>query len=220
MAESHVVQQGEYLAKIAKQYGFRNWHAIYDYPQNASLRKKRPNPNMLFPGDVLYIPPLEPKTLSRPTGTRHVFILHQHKVKVKMVLKGHDGAPMKDLPYTLDVGGSQFRGKTDSQGVVEHEIAVDSTEGQLTLEDFGLKVPVKVGDLDPIADADSQNTVISGIQARLNNLGFYCGEADGILGPRTQAALASFQQTVMGREDADGEPDQETKDKLLSAHGC
>ena len=42
-----------------------------------------------------------------------------------------------------------------------------------------------MGHLDPIED-------LSGVQARLENLGFHCGDEEGELGPRTQAALKRF----------------------------
>lgn len=52
----HVVRQGECLSAIAKRYGFASYRIIYDHPDNAELRRARPNPNLLFPGDVIVIP--------------------------------------------------------------------------------------------------------------------------------------------------------------------
>jgi peptidoglycan hydrolase-like protein with peptidoglycan-binding domain len=37
---------------------------------------------------------------------------------------------------------------------------------------------------------------VSGIQARLNNLGYNCGKVDGIFGKKTRAALNLFRKTV------------------------
>ena len=42
-----------------------------------------------------------------------------------------------------------------------------------------------MGHLDPIED-------LSGVQARLENLGFHCGDEEGELGPRTRVALKRF----------------------------
>ena len=49
----YVVQQGDYLSRIALRFGFADWRAIYDHADNASFRKKRPNPNLIKPGDVI-----------------------------------------------------------------------------------------------------------------------------------------------------------------------
>ena len=216
----HTVDQGEYLANIAKAHEFRDWRTIYDHPQNAAFRKKRPNPNVIFPGDVLYIPDKNKKTVSKPTGAKHVFLVKRAQLKLKMILKDHKGKALSGLAYTLEIGGKTYRDKTDAQGAVEQSIPIDSSEGQLTLDDFGLQMPIKVGDLDPVQDADDETPVMSGIQARLNNLGFWCGSVDGLFGPKTKAALQAFQRKVLGREDPDGEPDSESRHRLLSEHGC
>lgn len=57
--KKHVVKKGEFLSKIAKQYGYKgssDWKKIYDHPKNAPLRKKRPNPDAIEPKDVIFIP--------------------------------------------------------------------------------------------------------------------------------------------------------------------
>src|ERR1051325_8947818 len=53
---THVVKKGESLSTIARQYGHSDWKAIYDHPANAGFKKKRPNPNVIHPGDVVVIP--------------------------------------------------------------------------------------------------------------------------------------------------------------------
>ncbi len=66
-----------------------------------------------------------------------------------------------------------------------------------------------LGHLDPVDENE-------GVQARLNNLGFYCGKVDGIIGPHTAAALKSFQRK-MGLPDT-GRADQTTRARLRDAH--
>ena len=65
MAGMHTVKQGEYLSLIAAQYGFTNWQTIWNLPQNADLQKQRQNPNVLFPGDQVYVPNRENKNDSQ-----------------------------------------------------------------------------------------------------------------------------------------------------------
>jgi hypothetical protein len=53
---NHVVQPGENLSVIAHKYGFSDWRAVYNHPQNADFRRKRPNPQHVMPGDTVFIP--------------------------------------------------------------------------------------------------------------------------------------------------------------------
>jgi len=68
---------------------------------------------------------------------------------------------------------------------------------------------LRLGTIDPISS-------ISGIQSRLNNLGFDCGAVDGVLGPRTEAALRAFQQAH--DLPPTGEADAATQDALFRRH--
>jgi len=220
MACFHVVQQGEYLASIAQQYGFADWHIIYDHPQNADFKTMRPNPNILLPGDEIYIPDKEQKQESGATENHHRFqVKSPEKVWLKVVLKDAEGEAIASQPYTLTIAGRALKGTTDGTGLVQQEIPIGVTSGSLTLDNLGLSWDLRIGHLDPVRDEGSQEAVISGVQARLNNLGFFCGEADGILGPRTKNALMQFQRVVLNREDPTGEPDADTQTALMQQHG-
>jgi N-acetylmuramoyl-L-alanine amidase len=74
------------------------------------------------------------------------------------------------------------------------------------VEDYVLAI----GALDPLQE-------LSGIQARLNNLGFNCGASDGLAGPATTRALRQFQQKH--NLQVSGEPDEATRDKLKQEYG-
>ncbi|MCP5420932.1 MAG: N-acetylmuramoyl-L-alanine amidase [Gammaproteobacteria bacterium] len=56
MPGNHIVQQGENLTVIARKYGFPDWRVIYNHPNNQAFRKRRPDPNKIFPGDQIFIP--------------------------------------------------------------------------------------------------------------------------------------------------------------------
>jgi len=57
MGTIHIVQRGENLSKIARRYGLPNWQAIYyQSPENDGFRNARKNPNLIYPGDRIYIP--------------------------------------------------------------------------------------------------------------------------------------------------------------------
>jgi hypothetical protein len=74
MPNTYKVQPGDTLNKIASKHGFNNYRDIYDHPSNAALRAKRPNPNLIFPGDVIVIPdkgslPLTPSIPPLPSSS-------------------------------------------------------------------------------------------------------------------------------------------------------
>jgi N-acetylmuramoyl-L-alanine amidase len=219
VSEIHTVEQGEYLASIAKDYGFSDWHTIYDHPQNAQLKKKRPNPNVLFPGDELFIPNKEMKEESCPTEKRTSFNLNVPKAWLKIVLKDSDGAALANQPYTLTLAWLTLKGSTDRSGSLEQKIPIGIDTGELSLDKIDLRWDLKIGHLDPVHNESEDAAIVAGIQARLNNLGFYCGDVDGILGPNTTQALKAFQESVLSRSDPDGKADKQTRDALLQQHG-
>jgi hypothetical protein len=56
MPTTHIVQRGENLTVIARKYGIPDWRTIYNHPNNTAFRKKRPDANLILPGDQLFIP--------------------------------------------------------------------------------------------------------------------------------------------------------------------
>jgi hypothetical protein len=56
LSTEYVVQGGDFLVKIAKEHGFADWREIYNHPDNRAFKAKRPNPDRIYPGDVLMIP--------------------------------------------------------------------------------------------------------------------------------------------------------------------
>jgi hypothetical protein len=47
----HTVRQGEHVSGIAQKYGFTDYSAIWNDPNNAALQSQRQNNNVLNPGD-------------------------------------------------------------------------------------------------------------------------------------------------------------------------
>lgn len=52
----YTVRNGDTLSGIARKYGLPSWRVLYHHPSNKSFRQKRPNPNLIFPGDRINIP--------------------------------------------------------------------------------------------------------------------------------------------------------------------
>lgn len=219
MASRHVVRRGECLSLIARQHGFSDYKTLYDHPDNADLKKARPNPNVLFPGDVVHIPDKEMKDVSAPTGQVHTFKLVMPRKVLRIVFKNHEGQPLAGAEYRLEIGDQAddddvVEGTTDGDGLLEENIVARVSEAFLHIE--GRVLRLNLGGLNPIGDLDANDA--SGVQARLANLGYDVGPVDGIAGRRTRHALAVFQ--VEQGLDVDGEPTKATLDKLVEVHGC
>lgn len=52
----YVVKPGDTLGAIAARLGVGSWQVLYQHPSNAEFRAKRPNPNLIYPGDIINIP--------------------------------------------------------------------------------------------------------------------------------------------------------------------
>ena len=74
------------------------------------LKAKRKDPNLLFPGDEVFVPDLDLKQESRPVDARHKFKLKGEQVKFKLQLLMM-GEPRNNEPYTLVVDGDDYRGR-------------------------------------------------------------------------------------------------------------
>jgi hypothetical protein len=134
-------------------------------------------------------------------------------------LKDSDGAALANQPYTLTLAWLTLKGSTDRSGSLEQKIPIGIDTGELSLDKIDLRWDLKIGHLDPVHNESEDAAIVAGIQARLNNLGFYCGDVDGILGPNTTQALKAFQESVLSRSDPDGKADKQTRDALLQQHG-
>lgn len=192
---THTVQPGDNLARIAKQYKIANWRDIYHHPENAAFRKKRPNPNILFEGDEVFIPEHKQKTVYVRTGANHRFVVKNADPQ-KLVFRLTDAAGRKlaKVPVVMDVGGTPQQRVSNQSGIVELTIEPPGPE-EMVLDVYAspdTEAPshcflIKPGFLDPV-------DTVSGIQARLNSLGHDCGIADGIYGKKTKAGIESFEQ--------------------------
>jgi N-acetylmuramoyl-L-alanine amidase len=181
----HTVKQGECLSSIAERYGFADYHTIWNHPENADLKRRRPDPNILFPTDRLFVPEKTMREEPAQSGKRHGFVLRRSKVQLDLVLQ-FDGEPLANKNYSLTVGLRQHKGTTDEQGKLTEPIKVGVETAVLRLDDPVVEWELRIGHLDP-------TTEVSGVQGRLNNLGHPCGKVDGVVGARTRAALRQFQ---------------------------
>ncbi len=63
----YTVTSGDSLSAIAKRYDVPDWQSIYYHEKNGSFRQRRPDPNLIYPGDVVHVP--SPTVIGAKTGT-------------------------------------------------------------------------------------------------------------------------------------------------------
>jgi hypothetical protein len=217
MACYYTVKQGDYISSIATGNGFLDYTIIWNDPNNAALKKLRKNPDVLLPGDQLFIPSLRQRQELRVTDQNHRFKVKRGKVSLHVVLKDADGKAISDEPFTLAIEDRTIEGTTDGGGAIIQTIYVGEENGLLTLTRLELTFVLKVGHLDPIKDNDSDRAILSGVQARLNNLGFNCGPVTSDVSDDTVDALTQFQKAHTLQ--MTGQIDAPTVSKLEDLHG-
>jgi len=208
----HIVKQGDCIESIAFEKGFF-WETIWNLPENAELKLERKDPNVLLAGDQVFIPDKREKTDVCATEQRHRFRRKGVPSMLRIVLEDEERKPRTGVQYTLEIDGQLFSGETDAEGRLQHPMPPDAKGGKLIIGtgDDQEEHELQLGNIDPI-------TEISGVQARLNNLGFDCGEVDGVLNAKTRTAVERFQQEYS--LPVSGEIDQETRENLKQVYGC
>jgi N-acetylmuramoyl-L-alanine amidase len=210
----YTIRQGDTLARIAAAHQLASWKKIYQHPNNADFRQKRPNPDLIYPGDLIYVPDREDRHESGDTDRRHSYVYKKPKQVLRIAAEDMDGKRLRDQRYQLWIDGELSMGTTDGDGAIEKEISVLSAQGKLRIGDYQWELDI--GHLNPM-DENTPDQGLSGAQGRLLNLGYPVGPVDGIYGPKTQTALRYFQADEHLPET--GQLDSATRAKLIAVHG-
>ncbi len=166
---------------------------------------------MLFAGDKVFVPQIRLGEKSGGTEQKHRFQKKGIPQRIRVQVK-KDGEPMANEKYLLRVEDKSFSGKTDSEGWVDHPVSPEARSGTLTVGSGreALTFHLRLGHLDPVSE-------IRGLQARLKNLGYDCGEISGKMTEPTKDALRAFQRE-QGMEPS-GDANEETWKALEKEHG-
>lgn len=226
MAIDHKVVQGEYVSKIARHYGFSDYRTIWDHPKNAALKQARKNPNVLFPGDQLFIPDRGEKEVASATDRRHQFRLTRQPLTLRIVVENSFASPLGSVPFDLHVENETQNLISDRQGKVEQIIPVTAEQASLIVksQETGVNeqpIPLKIGHLDPVEE-------LAGQKGRLKNLGYYAGAINTPEDAEFRSAVEEFQcDHFPSPQRADGVPvavdgvcGPKTQAKLKEVHGC
>src|ERR1017187_1044761 len=195
-ARVHVVRQGEMAAQIAWKYGFSDVGTVWHHPDNRALVKARPNPDVLRPKDKVSIPPHKAAVFKLAADQETKITAKRPTQRLHLTIELDVDEPAANARYELTFRDGRKihrrKGTTGGDGLLDEKLPLTATELRLSLWPKDSKgktdcliLDLGMGHLDPVED-------LSGVQARLENLGFHCGDEEGELGPRTQAALKRF----------------------------
>jgi hypothetical protein len=202
----YVVKQGDYLTQLAHDLGFDK-DAVWNDEKNAELKAKRPNPDILYPGDILYVPDKPPEPSPMAQGTSNGYSADVPTVKVTLVLGGEQ--PLANQPCEVDGLPSTSSGSTDGNGEIAFDVPVNVREFTITFTQVEYAYRVLVANIDPATEE-------SGIRTRLWNLGFYRRAADPEDADAFSAAVSAFQQ--QHNLPVTGAVDDATREAIASEH--
>jgi Putative peptidoglycan binding domain len=215
MSSNHRVQQGDSISSLGLLYGFST-DALWAHPKNAELRKQRVDGECLMAGDEVFIPDKQVASHICATTRRHTFQRKSVPAKFEVRLLS-EGKPRANIPWELSVNGAVLRrGVTDADGWIRTHVMPDVQRAQLSVgKDGDETYPIAFGHLDPW---DS----ISGVQARLRNLGILAEAPTGQLDAATRDAVRAFQvaHSLPALPDDAEKIDARTVDTIRAAHGA
>ncbi len=216
----YVVRQGDTLLSIAVAHGV-DPGLIWNEPKNAELAQvKRRDPDMLGPGDVIYIPSERPPDPGVSLKARNRFRGAIPTVEVRFAFRGERG-PLAGEPYEVtgvdDPKNEPILGRLDAAGVFKMVLPVGLKEFLLRFPKQCIEHRVEVGRLNPYDD-------LSGMRRRLLHLGYRSvRQADGtpvdFTDPESERLTLQWFQRAQGLEPT-GFPDEATLARIALLSGA
>jgi hypothetical protein len=205
---SHIVKPGDGIESLAFTHGFF-WQTVWTDPNNAALKAARKDPNVLLPGDRVFIMEKRCKELSKPPEKTHRFRRKGVPQIFQVRFANWRDEPYAGLVADIDVDGKLTKGTADGDGILKIPISPDARVAKVRFEN-GHAYSIDLGHLDPVSE-------IVGVQQRLRNLGIYHAALSGLVDNATAAAIKTFQ--AIWQLEPSGQPDQPTRDLLVAANG-
>jgi hypothetical protein len=208
--KDHKVAQGDCINSIAYENGFF-WQTLWDHPNNAALKEHRQTPNILLAGDVVHVPDKRVKRERASVTRNNVYQLKGVPARIRLVFH-RGGEPRKNEPYKLEIDGKVLKqGTTDENGMIEAGILPTAKTGKVILGEGREQTvyQLQLGHLDPPSE-------ITGIDARLRNLGYLKSKAATATDDERQEALKAFQ--AANSLAITGDVDDATRKLLAGGH--
>ncbi|MEZ4329276.1 MAG: carboxypeptidase-like regulatory domain-containing protein [Polyangiales bacterium] len=227
---THEIRQGQDMVSIAWAYGRSDWEAIWNDSHNDALREAHDDPRVLMPGARVYIPEDSRGPESFAMGQRHEVRVEVPQVTLDIILGEFLGDVLDGLAYRLHfvAGGADhvLEGETSGEGRIEQTVPLHAQQVRVALLGLGmgggdLVIPLELRALDPLKNGD-ESVKQAAARERLENLGFMVDSPTADSEAPPNAAMQLFQKLVMGRdnEEATGDLDAESIDRLLEEHGA
>src|SRR6478752_10449956 len=245
MASNHELRSGECINTLAHDYKVP-WEKIWNHPNNAELKQKRKDPNVLKAGDTIFIPDKEQKTVSVATGKAHKFVVKGSKTHLRLRIVIDEGPPPEPPPAPPPPSADRRNVSGEDPDPPKGKREDKPRPGIAYVLELGDRVIKGTTDGDGYvnceipANAQKGKLVIqpgtpheteielnlghldpidevSGVKQRLRNLCFDCGDDNDEETPDFAAAVRAFQ--TKHALTATGEVDDETRAELLKAHG-
>lgn len=215
---SHTVQPGEHLCAVAAKYGLTDWKTVWD--ANADIARRRKNPNLLCPGDVLTVPVAKEQKEGAETEKHHRIEAELSPLCLRLEIVDPRYRALADREVKLSFRrGEAFGGRTDDRGRIAFEgLPRNSGPARLVVSvgRFSEELELRIGALPPLLEETDERQTWIGVQQRLWNLGFYDGEISGLPGRDAKEALRRFRIRA-GLSDSDA-LDEAVQRRLLEVH--
>lgn len=205
----HVVEPGDRLSRIASLHGYASTDVVWDAPENAALRARRPNPEILMPGDRVFLPPRRGDAHAAPERkeTRLARAGIRSELRLRLEYQGRPIVPRGRVYVVIDTDPyspeAPYEGDvTLAEGLARFHIDPRVTEVKLVCEDPAFRLRLLVGHLQPVDEPTG-----IGVEQRLQNLGYRCPipprgrnhpghRGERRLAPEAERSLARFLETA------------------------
>ena len=208
----YVVRQGDYLAKLAYTHGF-DAKAVWEHTKNAPLRHLRHSPDLLYPGDVVYLPSQAARGLPIVRGGEHSFRAQRATTSLTLSFSDEAG-PLANESFVVQGDGVEQEGCSDAVGSITIDVPVTAQHVQVLFPQRKLVFPVRIGFMDPLDET-------TGLRKRLHHLGYLVDldleDPPELAQAQLTAAVAAFQR--QHHIDPSGRATAETLKALRAAHG-
>lgn len=192
---AYVVRQGDFMTKLAHTRGF-DAKEVWNDPKNDAIRGRRPNMDILAPGDVVYLPKAPKSGLDFTKEATNRYKAKVPMVDVDVTFTDSAGDPIANEAFELQGLERGPKGSdppkdertTDGDGKASFRVPVTVREVVAHFPRRNVSYAFRIGDMDPIDES-------TGAQKRLTNLGYLPADLSAeALAMYLPSAIRTFQK--------------------------
>jgi len=213
----YVVRQGDNLTCLAFRRGF-DAETVWNDPKNDDIRAMREDMDVLYPGDLLFLPDSAAASVSLSAQTGNNYGANVPKITLRIAFEDDDGAYAGEDFVVVGVD-PPLELTTDGEGVAVFEIPYTTKSPKVIFPARKEAYVVDVGHLDPV-------TTKSGVQQRLRLLGWLPHPTTAVTSDALAKTVAHYEMSEALKQFQEasgvtptGEIDKPTRDALVAAFG-